>query len=578
MPSAKYRPSQVLSGWANATAGSRSTCSGSDAQARHQHHHRQRRDQGSVPLSRPRPAQEGDVHERPPKRRPTVGSAASLPMVACGTNRMAQARVCGMSVCSIIAIASGRGAFCGVPVRRQPAQAGDDLGEDLDDGVDLGVGGVAAEAEADRAVDGGEGDVHGAQDVRGLERARGAGRARGGADAVLGELVEDALALDEVAGDVEGVGEPLRLAAVDLEIGDAGDQLALQAVALGADAGLVGVVALGGQLEGAREADDEGHVLGPAAPAVLLVAAEQEGPARRAAADEERADALGRVQLVAGEGEQVDVPEVALQVDGELAHRLGGVGVDDDRGVGLLGDPRQLRDREDDPGLVVGVHHRDQQGVGPQGAHEGALVDPALGVDGDEVDLEAAALEVLADLVDRRVLDGGGDDVAALGPGGDGAVDGGVVALGGAGGEQDLGGAGVAEQLRHRAAGGGDGVGRAARGLVHRARVEVRLGQEGHHRVDHLGRHPGRRVVVEVDDGHDASRESSDFSSALSSFQMILDVGYWTRAATLMTSGRTGTHRFAYPSSKIKHPTSCPNERSGKPTPRPLGCARPRGP
>ena len=37
---------------------------------------------------------------------------------------------------------------------------------------------------------------------------------------MLGQLVEDAFALDEVAGDVEGVVEPRRLAAVDLEVGD----------------------------------------------------------------------------------------------------------------------------------------------------------------------------------------------------------------------------------------------------------------------------------------------------------------------------------------------------------------------
>ena len=67
-----------------------------------------------------------------------------------------------------------------------------------------------------------------------------------------------------------------------------------------------------------------------------------------------------------------------------LAHRLRGVGVEDDRRIGLLGQPGELLDGEDHAGLVVGVHDADQQRVGPQGADELADVEVALAVDFQE--------------------------------------------------------------------------------------------------------------------------------------------------------------------------------------------------
>ena len=122
----------------------------------------------------------------------------------------------------------------------------------------------------------------------------------------------------------------------------------------------------------------------PGAAAFLLVPADHERPAGRAALDVQRADALGGVQLVAGEREQIDVLELAVQVDRHLADRLRGVGVEDDRRIGLLGEPRELLDGKDHARLVVGVHDRDQQRVGPQGADELADVEIAVAVDAAE--------------------------------------------------------------------------------------------------------------------------------------------------------------------------------------------------
>ncbi len=91
----------------------------------------------------------------------------------------------------------------------------------------------------------------------------------------------------------------------------------LQAVPLGPDTGLVGVVAFHGQFEGSGEADDEGDVFGTGTAPVLLVAAEQEGPAGRSAADEKGAYSFRCMKLVAGEGEEIDV------LEGPLADRSG---------------------------------------------------------------------------------------------------------------------------------------------------------------------------------------------------------------------------------------------------------------
>ena len=122
-----------------------------------------------------------------------------------------------------------------------------------------------------------------------------------------------------------------------------------------------------GQFDGPGQPDDVRHVLGPRPPAFLLVAADHHRPPRRAAADEEHAHPLRRVELVPGERQQIDVAELAGQVDRQLADRLRGVGVEDDRRIGFLGDSRELLDGEDHARLVVGVHDRHQGRVGVAG-------------------------------------------------------------------------------------------------------------------------------------------------------------------------------------------------------------------
>src|SRR5436309_1226097 len=78
--------------------------------------------------------------------------------------------------------------------------------------------------------------------------------------------------------------------------------------------------------------------------------------ARHLAPHVERADALGAVDEMRGARQQVDAHR--LDVDGDLADGLRGVGVEDD--PLLIGDLSDGGNVLDGPDLVVGEHHRDE--------------------------------------------------------------------------------------------------------------------------------------------------------------------------------------------------------------------------
>jgi len=186
------------------------------------------------------------------------------------------------------------------------------------------------------------------------------------------------------------------------------------------------------------EADDAGKVLGAGAPAPLLPAAVDEVCDFCSVPDVEGADALGAVELVAREGEEVDV--VLIDVEFEVADRLDGVGVEGD--AVLAGDGADLADRLDGPDLVVGGHHRDQNGAVGDRIPDGRRIDPPLPVDRQVGDREALLFQEGAGVEDGVVLDRRRDDVVApvavrMGD----PLDRPVVRLGPAGGEEDLFGA-----------------------------------------------------------------------------------------------------------------------------------------
>jgi hypothetical protein len=134
---------------------------------------------------------------------------------------------------------------------------------------------------------------------------------------------------------------------------------------------------LPGELAGNAEADDRGRVLGAGAATALLMAAAQQRAEAGIAAHIEHPDAFRRVQLVTGQREHVDLR--ALQVDGDLADGLHGVGVEQD--ALLVRHLGHLLDRKEGARFVVGPHRRNDRHAVVEQRLVFVEVDAALAVD-----------------------------------------------------------------------------------------------------------------------------------------------------------------------------------------------------
>ena len=266
---------------------------------------------------------------------------------------------------------------------------------------------------------------------------------------------------------------------------------------------------LRGQFGGAREADDAGHVLrGAAAPALLLAAIEKVLKLH-ATAHIQKADALGAVDLVGRRRQHVDAQLV--HVDGLMAEGLHRVGVEGD--ARLVGGRRQLANRLDGADLVVGEHDGGQDGVRADGrlevlnAHESVLVHGKIG------HLEALALQRLAGVKHRVVLDGARDDVAPLGGVGPSeALEGPVVRFGAAAREEDF-ARRRADEAGQALAGGSHGVGGLLAQGVNGGRIAEMLGEVGGHGLHHFGANGRRGRMVKVDLPHGAPASASGMDS-----------------------------------------------------------------
>jgi hypothetical protein len=418
--------------------------------------------------------------------------------------------------------------------------------------VDLGFGGEAGEREAEAAASFCGGEAHGEQDVRGFGGAGLASCAEAGGDALHVERDEERFGVDACEAEVGGVGGAVRNGAVDVDVGDGGEEAGFEAVAAlreGCGAGTAGLSAadsplssgrrnksrsfaafrmtkfneacgvfgifddrflesgsqvFDGYFGGAAEGYDAGDVFGSGAALAFVRAAVEERRELHAFADEEDAGALRGVHLVAGEREQVDVFEVEREVERELGGGLHGVGMDEDGGVEGLGDAGKFAEGLDGSGLVVGEHDGDEPGVRLERGFKGGGVDDAVGVGSEVGDFDAAGFERLRGVEDGVVLDLGGDEVGwlvlveiAL----QYAEERKVVALGAAGGEDDLFGGAV----EHPGDAGScmlDGGACALARLVCGTRVAETCSEIRQHGLDDLGQDRGSGVGVEVDALH----------------------------------------------------------------------------
>ncbi len=219
-----------------------------------------------------------------------------------------------------------------------------------------------------------------------------------------------------------------------------------------------------------------------------------------AAANIQRADALRAVELVRREREHVDV--VLLDIDRNLADSLDSIGVEEN--ALLVAELADLGDGLDDADLVVRVHNRHEDGLVGAFANDGVLQlverDKAVGLGSEIGDAVALFLQLLAGIEDCLVLGGLGDDVvAALAVHLRDALDGEIIGLGSAGGEDDLLGGG-ADQLGNLFAGLFHALlGLPSKGVVAAGSVAELHAEVGHHRFEHAGVQRRGGVVVHVD-------------------------------------------------------------------------------
>jgi hypothetical protein len=150
--------------------------------------------------------------------------------------------------------------------------------------------------------------------------------------------------------------------------------------------------------------------------------------------------------------------------------------------------------------LVVHEHHADEDGVLAQRVLELVQVEQAVFLHLEVGHLEALALELAHGVEHGLVLGLHGDEVlAARAVEMRRALDGEVVALGGAAGPDDLARVGVDERGHLRAALLHRLFGLPAPGVAAARRVAEMLAQPGHHRVDDARVARRRRAVVHVD-------------------------------------------------------------------------------
>ncbi len=167
----------------------------------------------------------------------------------------------------------------------------------------------------------------------------------------------------------------------------------------------------------------------------------------------------------------------------------------------LLAEATDLADRVQRPGLVVGVHDRDEQGPVVDRPGQLVEVDRAVAVDRQVDNLEAALLELVAAVEHRLVLGAHGDDPPSpfVGRRDRHSLDRQVVCLGRAARPDDLARVG-ADRRGDLLAGLLDGVvGFASEGVLATGGVPESIAEPRKHRLQHPRVDGSRGVVVEID-------------------------------------------------------------------------------
>src|ERR1700730_1202730 len=291
------------------------------------------------------------------------------------------------------------------------AQLGDDLNHLVDDVVDFLLRVKSTEAETDRGVGQIFADAQSLKDIARFQRGRSAGRTARYCNVV--DAHEERFAFDIGDAQVQVVGRAMLERAVDEDFIELGFEALFKAVAKSTQPNRFFFHFLLAKLTSLTEAHDARHVERAGTHAALVAAAIDDSGelnAGIAAANVQRADALGAVNLVAADGQHVDV--VLLDIHRNLAYRLHAIGGEEN--AVFLGDFADFGDGIDDADFVVGVHDGDKDGGRADGGFQLIQVDPSVLLHRQIGDFEAVFLKAFASVQDSLVLDGLGDDVVAL--------------------------------------------------------------------------------------------------------------------------------------------------------------------
>ncbi len=295
-------------------------------------------------------------------------------------------------------------------------------------------------------------------------------------------------------GDVRGVGQALRFVAIQLGIGNRAQDTFLQRVPERTDLLFVIGHVFVGQFGGFPQADNQRHAFRAAAPVALLVATIDYRRERRFATDVQRTNPFRGIELVARQREVIrrHLSHISLH----LARRLNSVAMI--QHAARAADFGDLFDGEEDACLVVGPHQGYHGRLARDGRFEVGQFQQAVAVNGQVGYAVALLFQGHAIIQHRGMLDAGGDDVALAGVGLERGGNRGVVALGGARGEDDI-PRRRADQFGHLFARRLDHPFELGTEFVTARRIAPLRGEVGHHGVQHFRQNGRGGVMVEVD-------------------------------------------------------------------------------
>src|ERR1700735_1331255 len=293
--------------------------------------------------------------------------------------------------------------------RRQRSQSFHCGGNDSNCAIDLGGICGAAEAKTQTRTRFLRREADSQQNVRRLNRSGRASRSRGTRDALKVQSDDESFSACRGESQVRCVRNAAIAVTIHAHRRKRVDQLFFQTVAQCFNSSSVDFQVYFCQFGGFAEADDARNIFGTGTPVPLMMAAVKLRLKRRSCTDIERANTLGPIDFVRGDGEQMHAE--ALHVQRQRRCRLYRVAMKID--VSFSGDAANFFDGLNGAELVVRVHDAYQNRVGTKSAANILWIDDARGTNRNEGDVNVLLGECLSGIEDSVMLDGGGDYVLA---------------------------------------------------------------------------------------------------------------------------------------------------------------------